>query len=106
MKPPSLPPSDHQPKTYSGPAFKEVENLRRRYLTPALLTYYTDPIMIVEGFMQYVYDEKGCRYLDVFGGIVTISVGHCHPYVVQKIKTQLETLQHATTLYYHPVIAE
>jgi alanine-glyoxylate transaminase/(R)-3-amino-2-methylpropionate-pyruvate transaminase len=56
--------------------------------------------------MQYLYDEKGRRYLDGFGGIVTISVGHCHPYVMQKAKEQLETLQHTTTIYYHPTIAE
>ncbi len=106
MKPPILPSTNHQTKKYTGPSFHEVEDLRKRYLTPALLTYYRNPIMIVEGFMQYVYDENGRRYLDVFGGIVTISVGHCHPYVVQQIKAQMETLQHATTIYYHPVIAE
>jgi len=106
MKAPELPPYDHQPRPYSGPSFEEVMDLRKRYLTPALLTYYKSPIMIVEGSMQYVYDEKGRRYLDAFGGIVTISVGHCHPYVVQKAREQLETLQHTTTIYLHPTIAE
>jgi alanine-glyoxylate transaminase/(R)-3-amino-2-methylpropionate-pyruvate transaminase len=81
-------------------------DLRKRYLTPALMTYYGNPIMIVEGSMQYLYDEKGRRYLDTFGGIVTISVGHCHPYVLQKAREQLETLQHATTIYLHPTISE
>ena len=80
--------------------------MRQRYLTPALLTYYKNPIMIIEGSMQYVYDEKGRRYLDGIGGIVTISVGHCHPYVTQRAREQLETLQHSTTIYLHPNIAE
>jgi len=62
--------------------------------------------MIVEGSMQYLYDETGRRYLDGIGGIVTISVGHCHPYVIRKAREQLETLQHTTTIYYHPTIAE
>ena len=106
MKAPELPPYDHQPRPYSGPSFDEVMDLRKSYLTPALLTYYKKPIMIVEGSIQYVYDEKGRRYLDAFGGIVTISVGHCHPYVVQKAREQLETLQHTTTIYLHPTIAE
>jgi len=106
MNVPKLPPCDHHPKPYSGPSFDEVMDLRKRYLTPALVTYYKNPIMIVEGSMQYVYDEKGRRYLDAFGGIVTISVGHCHPYVVQKAREQLETLQHTTTIYLHPTIAE
>jgi alanine-glyoxylate transaminase/(R)-3-amino-2-methylpropionate-pyruvate transaminase len=53
-----------------------------------------------------VYDEKGRRYLDAIGGIVTISVGHCHPYVLEKGREQMETLQHTTTIYLHPTIAE
>lgn len=61
--------------------------------------------MIVEGSMQYLFDEKGRRYLDAIGGIVTISVGHCHPYVVQKVKEQTERLQHITSIYLHPNIA-
>lgn len=106
IKTPELPACNHQPKPYSGPSFEEVMDLRKRYLTPSLMTYYKKPMMIVEGSMQYVWDEKGRRYLDAFGGIVTISVGHCHPYVTQKAREQLETLQHASTIYLHPTIAE
>jgi len=58
--------------------------------------------MIVEGSMQYLFDEKGRRYLDAIGGIVTISVGHCHPYVVQKVKEQTQRLQHISSIYLHP----
>jgi alanine-glyoxylate transaminase/(R)-3-amino-2-methylpropionate-pyruvate transaminase len=105
-KPPQLPAFDHQPKSYVGPTKADVGQLRRRFLNPALMTYYEDPLMIVEGSMQYLYDETGRRYLDGFGGIVTISVGHCHPYVIQKTRQQMETLQHTTTIYYHPTIAE
>jgi alanine-glyoxylate transaminase/(R)-3-amino-2-methylpropionate-pyruvate transaminase len=106
MKVPQLPAFDHVPQPYTGPALEEVIALRREFLSPALLTYYQDPLMIVQGSRQYVYDEKGRRYLDVFGGIVSISVGHCHPYVLQKAREQMELLQHATTIYLHPVIAE
>ena len=103
---PQLPPTDHRPQPYDGPTIEEVAALRQRYLSPALLTYYKEPLMIVEGAMQYVYDEKGRRYLDGFGGIVTISVGHSHPYVLQKAREQMDVLQHTTTIYYHPTIAE
>ena len=103
---PTLPPFDHTPKAYDGPSYDEVKQMRQTYLTPALLTFYKEPIMIVEGSMQYLYDEKGRRYLDGIGGIVTVSVGHCHPYVTRKGIEQLETLQHTTTIYYHPAIAE
>ena len=106
MKIPELPPYDHQPKPYHGPSSEQVMDMRKRYLTPSLMTYYKNPLMIVEGSMQYVWDEKGRRYLDAFAGVVTISVGHCHPYVTQKAREQMETLQHTSTIYLHPTIAE
>jgi 4-aminobutyrate aminotransferase and related aminotransferases len=56
--------------------------------------------------MQYVWDEHGRRYLDALGGIVTVSVGHCHPDVVDVARRQNATLQHSTTIYLHPNIAE
>jgi len=62
--------------------------------------------MIVEGRGQYLYDERGRRYLDAFAGIVTVCVGHCHPQVVAAANLQNETLQHTTTIYLHPNIAE
>ena len=101
-----MPHCDHQPVPYSGPSYTEVEQMRKEYLSPGLVTFYKKPIMIVQGSMQYVYDETGRRYLDGIGGVVTISAGHCHPYILDKAKEQLETLQHTTTIYYNPVIAE
>ncbi len=56
--------------------------------------------------MQYLWDEQGKRYLDGFAGIVTVSVGHCHPYVVEKVRQQVGRLQHATTIYLHPTIGQ
>lgn len=49
--------------------------------------------------MQYLYDAAGKEYLDCFGGIVTISVGHCHPYVVEAVEKQLRRLWHTTVIY-------
>ena len=79
---PSLPIIDHAPEPYTGPPRDEVLAMRQQYLSPGVITYYREPLMIVEGHMQYVWDETGQRYLDAFAGIVTISVGHCHPKVV------------------------
>jgi alanine-glyoxylate transaminase/(R)-3-amino-2-methylpropionate-pyruvate transaminase len=101
-----LPQFDHQPAPYTGPTRDEVLALRQQYLSPGLLTYYTEPLMIVEGKMQYVFDETGKRYLDAFAGIVTVSVGHCHPSVIDKVKAQTDKLQHTTTIYLHPTIAQ
>src|SRR5712671_4371194 len=106
MKAISLPPTFHQPKKYSGPSADEVLALRKQFVSPGIFLYYKNPLMLVEGKMQYVWDDAGKRYLDGLGGIVTISVGHCHPHVVEAARRQNETLQHSTTIYLHPNIAE
>ncbi len=106
MKSIPLPPCADQPAPYAGPSAEEVLRLRKQYLSPAIFHYYKKPIMLVEGKMQYVWDETGKRYLDGLGGIVTISVGHCHPHVVAAAQKQNETLQHSTTIYLQPRIVE
>jgi alanine-glyoxylate transaminase/(R)-3-amino-2-methylpropionate-pyruvate transaminase len=106
MKTPVLPPFDYQPRPYTGKSADEVLQLRRQFLNPGIFLYYKKPIMLVEGRAQYIFDEKGRRYLDGLGGIVTISVGHCHPHVVEAARRQNEILQHSTTIYLHPNIAE
>ena len=103
---PQLPPTTHRPRRYDGPSKQEVADLRREFLNPAIFAYYKTPLMIVEGQMQYLYDETGRRYLDGFGGIVTVSVGHCHPKVIAAVQRQNETLQHTTTIYLNPAIAQ
>ena len=105
MKSIPLPPTAHKPKPYTGPSAAQVLALRKQYLNPGLFLYYKQPIMIVEGSMQYVWDDTGKRYLDGLGGIVTISVGHCHPHVLAAINAQNATLQHSTTIYLQPNIA-
>ncbi|PRP79959.1 aminotransferase [Planoprotostelium fungivorum] len=101
-----MPKFDYKPPKYTGPSFEETMQTRKEYLTPALLTYYKNPIMIVDGKQQYLFDHEGNRYLDMFAGIVTVSVGHCHPTVTKAAIDQMNRLQHTTTIYLHPVIGE
>lgn len=54
--------------------------------------------------MQYLFDHRGRKYLDMFGGIVTVSVGHCHPYVLKAVEKQMKELWHTTVIYMHPNI--
>lgn len=102
---PQLPPFDYTPKPYTGPSPAEVLELRKEFVNPAIFHYYRKPLMVVEGQGQYLFDETGRRYLDGFGGIVTVSVGHCHPEVVKAANLQNETIQHTTTIYLNPGIA-
>ncbi len=97
-----LPPVKHVPRPYTGPSRAELIAMRKQFTNPAIFTLYREPLLIVEGYMQYLYDETGRRYLDLFAGIVTVSVGHCHPTVVKRVTDQVATLQHSTTIYLHP----
>jgi alanine-glyoxylate transaminase/(R)-3-amino-2-methylpropionate-pyruvate transaminase len=101
-----LPKSPHVPAAYDGPSREEVLALRQQYLSPGLVTLYRDPLLIAEGHMQYVWDEQGKQYLDGFAGVVSISVGHCHPRIVAAVRDQVGRLQHTTTLYVHPAIGK
>ncbi|KAI3930689.1 hypothetical protein MKX01_037135 [Papaver californicum] len=103
---PIIPPFDYEPKTYTGPSAEEVFQKRKKFLGPSLFHYYEKPLNIVEGKMQYLFDENGRRYLDAFAGIVTVSCGHCHPDIVNAVVEQTKLLQHATTIYLHHQIAD
>ena len=63
-------------------------------------------IHIVEGKMQYLYDHTGRRYLDGFAGIVTVSVGHCHPKFIAAVQRQTAQLQHTTSIYLNHNVAD
>jgi hypothetical protein len=62
-----LPPFDHKPQKYTGPSIEHVQKLRTEYLSPALLTYYKKPIMVVEGKMQYVWYNALCYFTNELG---------------------------------------
>ncbi len=100
-----LPPCSFTPKPYAGPSPEEVLATRKEFLSPAIFHYYKKPIMIVEGKGQWLFDHAGRRYLDGIGGIVTVSVGHCHPEVTKAAIEQQQTIVHTTTIYLNPQVA-
>jgi len=77
----------------------EIIRKHQEYLFNCVTTYYKDPLVIDHAKGQYVCDLEGRPYLDFLGGIVTISVGHCNENVTQKIKAQLDRVQHTSTLF-------
>ena len=76
-----------------------VRQKQAEYVMPFTINYYQQPIALRRGDGMYVEDADGQRYLDFFGGILTLSVGHCHPDVVAAVTEQLQTLGHTSTLY-------
>ncbi|KAF4652458.1 alanine--glyoxylate aminotransferase 2 [Perkinsus chesapeaki] len=81
-----------------GFSHAEIFQMRQKYLGP-LTTLYDEPLVITKGFMQHLFDDSGRKYLDLIGGIVTVSVGHCHPRITEVIQRQSAQLVHITPLY-------
>ncbi len=69
--------------TPAKPATKsdDVAKKLKEYLWPAVFHYYQQPLVADRGSMQHVWDLDGRKYLDFFGGILTVSVGHANPKV-------------------------
>jgi 4-aminobutyrate aminotransferase-like enzyme len=78
---------------------EEILKKHKQYLFPSINNYYSDPLVTDHASMQYVWDTEGKKYLDFFGGIVTISVGHSNPRITSKIKAQIDKIQHASTVF-------
>ncbi|MCH8849329.1 MAG: aspartate aminotransferase family protein [Chloroflexi bacterium] len=58
------------------------------------------PIVLVRGEGTRVWDEEGKAYLDFFGGPAVVSLGHCHPVLVDAITDQAKTLIQVSNLVY------
>jgi 4-aminobutyrate aminotransferase-like enzyme len=86
------------PKTTTSRS-EEIVRRHKEFIWPAVTNYFREPLVADHASMQYVWDVEGNKYLDFFGGILTIGVGHCNPKVTSKIKAQVDKLQHTSTLY-------
>jgi 4-aminobutyrate aminotransferase-like enzyme len=77
----------------------EITAKHRQYLFPSTATYYDQPVALESGKGCHVRDFDGNRYLDFFGGILTISVGHANDEVNAAVRAQMERLGHVSTVY-------
>lgn len=78
---------------------QDVKEAYRKYVHPAVKHLFKEPIVFKKGDGKCLYDIDGKEYLDFFGGILVTSLGACHPEVNKRIKEQVDTLQHVSTLY-------
>lgn len=76
---------------------------RERVLGPANRLFYDRPVHLVRGQGSHVFDVDGARYLDAYNNVV--SVGHCHPHVVDAVMQQMSTLN-THTRYLHRGIVD
>src|SRR3954447_4135896 len=80
-------------------SLSEAVRKHKQFLFPAATMYYEEPIALVRGEGSYVWDDQGKKYLDAFGGVLTVSVGHANPKVVAGIVEQVKKISHTSTLY-------
>jgi 4-aminobutyrate aminotransferase-like enzyme len=78
---------------------QEIILANQQYLFPSVFHYYREPLVVARAKDQFVWDADGNQYLDFFGGIVTISVGHCNEAVNRKVHEQIDKLQHVSTVF-------
>jgi len=81
-----------------GPTAAEILALRHQYLGASLSISYAQPLHLVRGYGQYLYDVSGRRYLDTVNNVA--HVGHEHPRVVRAGQRQLGLLN-TNTRYLH-----
>ena len=77
----------------------DVRAAHAEHLLPAVANYYAESIVLESGSGLRVRDLDGREYLDFFGGILTVSVGHCEPRVAGPLKAQINRLGHVSSLY-------
>ena len=78
-----------------------IQKLRKDYLSPSLSLSYEEPLHIVKGAAQYLYDKDGKKYLDAINNIQ--HVGHCHPRIIEAAYIQSKKLN-TNTRYLDEVI--
>jgi len=79
----------------------EILDRKKQYIYPSVTNYYEHPLPLARGQMQHVGDVEGKQYLDFFGGIVTVGVGHANPRITGPMKAQMDKIQHTSTLFPH-----
>lgn len=82
---------------FIGP--EEVLRKKKEYMIPCVYHFFQEPMQLVRGSMQYLYDQNGKEYVDCFAGVSVVNCGHCNPEITKEICKQVETLQHTCTIY-------
>jgi 4-aminobutyrate aminotransferase-like enzyme len=82
---------------------EEILAIRKSHFGFNLSISYSEPLKIVRGEGQYLFDENGRRYLDLVNNVC--HVGHCHPHVVAAAQVQMAELN-TNTRYLHDNLAE
>jgi 4-aminobutyrate aminotransferase-like enzyme/Ser/Thr protein kinase RdoA (MazF antagonist) len=83
------------------PAIQETLTTRREVLGKNMSISYEKPLKIVRGWMQHLYDDTGCAFLDFYNNVPL--VGHSHPGVLRAVQKQIALLN-TNTRYLHDLV--
>ena len=87
----------------AAPTKSESLEARREVIGRNLSIAYRDPVKIVRGWRQYLYDDEGRRFLDAYNNVP--HVGHCHPRVVEAGTAQMRVLN-TNTRYLNDLLTD
>ncbi len=76
-----------------------IREKHKQFLFPNVANYYAESLVLDRAKGMQVWDKEGKQFLDFFGGILTVSVGHCNDKVVERTTAQMKQLGHTSTLY-------
>ena len=96
---PTLAPSVREAENSSKPTTADVVRQYEEYVFPQVKSLHTEPMVVTEGRGGRVEDLEGRTYLDFFGGILTVSLGHANAEVNRAVIAQVQRLSHISTLY-------
>jgi alanine-glyoxylate transaminase / (R)-3-amino-2-methylpropionate-pyruvate transaminase len=94
-----LPEISHKPTPYTGLPYDQIFKDRQTYMPNFYFHYYKKPLLITEGYYQYLYDHEGNRYVDLISGISTVGLGHSHPAITKVVTEQVTKLTHTSPIY-------
>ncbi len=108
MTSPHSPPVSSSISPSLGATTDQILKVRQKNLLPSVTHSYRNPLHVQRASMQWVWDTEGKRYLDAFGGIVTISAGHNHPRIKARLQTWMneDRPQHTTLFYLAEPVAD
>ena len=84
----------------------ELLGRHKAVLPDWLALYYADPLEITHGEGRHVWDARGDKYLDFFGGILTTMTAHALPEVTKAVSEQAGRIVHSSTLYLNRPMVE
>ncbi|MFP1816038.1 aspartate aminotransferase family protein [Lonsdalea quercina] len=82
---------------------RQLTDKRSKVLGESYRLFYRNPVHLVRGEGQYLWDASGKQYLDVYNNVA--SIGHCHPAVIDAVQQQMSQLN-THTRYLHERILD